>query len=118
MGVQLGAGVSTTVDQDRECTFKKGTTEVKVILAPTAPDVATATGYWDAERAQAPADLPIKDLSIFDRSGFGSGASVGVPVSALFVLKGTQAFDLYCGFPACGENPSVAAAELIAGRLP
>jgi hypothetical protein len=118
IGVKLGAGVSTTVDQDRECVFKKGLTEVKLILAPPAPDVATATGYWDAERAQAPADFQVKDLSVFDRSAFGSASGAGISISALFVLDGKQAFDVFCANPACGENASVAAAELVAGRLP
>jgi hypothetical protein len=120
IGVKVGAGVSTMVDQDRECTFKKGTTtEVKLILAPPASDVATATSYWDAERAQVPADFPpVKDISLFDRAAYGSGSAVGLSISALFVLHGTQAFDVYCGFPACGEDASVTAALLIGGRLP
>jgi hypothetical protein len=81
-------------------------------------DSATANAYWDAERAKFPAHLPITDLSLFDRSAYGSGSSVGVSVSAIFVLDGQSFFDLYCGFPACTQDASVAAAELIAGRLP
>ena len=118
MGKTLGAGVSTTADQDRVCTWKNGLSEVKLILAPPAPDVATADAYWDAERAQIPAELPVKDLSLFDRSLFGSGSAGDFSISALFVIDGTQFFDLYCGLPACSENASVSAAKLIAGRLP
>ena len=83
MGMKLGAGVSTAADPDRVCTFKKGLTEVKVILAPPAPDAATADAYWDAERSQVPANLPVKDLTLFDRSAFGAGSAGGSAQRAL-----------------------------------
>ena len=118
IGKQLGAGVSTTVGPDRVCTFKSGLTEVKLFLAPKAPDVTTATQYWDAERAQAPADIQINDIGGFTRAAYGSGSASGVSVSALFVIQGTYFFDLYCGFPACGETAEVAQATQIVGRLP
>lgn len=118
MGTKLSAGVSTMAGPDRVCTFKSGLTEVKLFLAPPAPDPATAQAYWDAARAEVPADLPVKDLKLFDRSAFGAGSAGGVSLSALFVIDGTNFFDLYCGFPACSETASVGAAELIAGRLP
>jgi hypothetical protein len=118
MGKTLGAGVSTTLDPDRVCTWKNGLSEVKLILAPPAPDVATAASYWDAERAQVPAEVHVKDLSMFDRSAYGSGSAGGLSLSALFVIDGNQFFDLYCGLPACSEKASAGAAELIAGRLP
>ena len=118
MGTKLGAGVSASLDPDRVCTFKSGLSEVKVILAPPAPDSATANAYWDAERAQAPADLPITDLTLFDRSAYGNGTTVGASVSALFVIKGQYFFDLYCGFPACTQAASISAAQLIGSRLP
>ena len=118
MGMKLGAGVSTTVDPDRVCTFKKGLTEVKLILAPPAPDTATADAYWDAERSQVPANLPVKDLKLFDRSAFGAGSAGGLSLSALFAIKGQYFFDLYCGLPGCSEDASVTAAQLIGGRLP
>jgi len=118
MGKTLSAGVSQALDPARACTFKSGTTEVKVILAPPAPDVATATSYWDAERAQVPAGVTVTDLTVFDRSAYSNGTPAGVPVSALFVIKGTYFFDLYCGFPACTQDASVTAAQLIVGRLP
>ena len=118
MGKKLGAGVSTTLDPDRVCTFKSGLTEVKLFLAPPAPDSATAQAYWDAARADVPAELPVKDLNLFDRAAFGAGSAGGLSLSALFVIDGQVFFDLYCGFPACTETASVAAAQLIAGRLP
>lgn len=118
MGKKLGAGVSTTVDQDRVCTFKSGLTEVKLILAPPAPDAATAQQYWDAERAKAPADLKINDFKLFDRAAYGAGSFSGLSISALFVIKGVYFFDLYCGFPRCTEIASATAASLIGGRLP
>jgi hypothetical protein len=118
MGKKLGAGVSTLVDQDRECTFRSGLSEVKLILAPPAPDAATAQAYWDAERAQAPAEIAIKDVKLFDRAAYGAGSAGGIPISALFVIKGTSFFDLYCGLPGCTETASAKAAQLIGDRLP
>jgi hypothetical protein len=105
-------------DQDRVCTWKTGTTEVKIILAPPAPDAATAKAYWDAERGQVPAGVSIHDVSGFDRAAYGSGGVSGYSVSALFVIQGTTFFDFYCGLESCTEAKSVAAAKLIVGRLP
>jgi hypothetical protein len=118
IGANVGPGVSSLVDQVRVCTFKKGTTEVKLFLAPLAPDAATAQAYWDAERAQVPADLPVADVPGFDRAAFGAGSAHGISISALFVIQGTQFFDLFCGFPGCTEGASVTAANLIVSRLP
>lgn len=118
MGAKLGTGVSSVADALRVCTFATGTSEVKIFLAPPAPDSATANAYWDTERAQVPADLPVTDLTLFDRSAFGDGSSIGAPVSALFAIKGQYFFDLYCGFPACTQAASITAAQLIGGRLP
>lgn len=118
IGKTVGAGVSATLDPDRVCTFKAGLSEVKLILAPPAPDVATATTYWDAEWSQVPAGVNVKDLTLFDRSAYSSGSAGGLSISALFVIDGTNFFDFYCGFPACSESASVAAAKMIAGRLP
>ena len=118
MGKTLSAGVTTTLDPDRVCTFRSGLTEVKVFLAPPAPDLATAQAYWDAARARVPASLPLTDLKLFDRSAFGAGSAGGVSLSALFVIDGTNVFELFCGFPACTQAASVGTAQLIAGRLP
>ena len=118
MGKSLGAGVSTTLDPDRVCTFKSGLSEVKVILAPAAPDAATAQGYWDSEQGQVPAGVHLKLLTYFDRSAYASGAAAGVSVSALFVISGKYFFDLYCGFPACTQSASIGGAQHIVGRLP
>jgi len=118
MGMKLGAGVSTSLDPDRVCTFKSGTSELKLILAPKAPDAATAKAYWDQERAQVPSEVKVTDLPDFDRAAYGSASVAGQSLSALFVIDGTQFFDLYCGFPACDQTKSLAAAKLIAGRLP
>ena len=119
MGKKLGAGVSTTADQLRVCTFKSGLTEVKLFVAPPAPDAKTAQDTWDAERAQVPANLPVNDVkNLFDRAAYGAGSAGGISLSALFVIKGTTFFDLYCGFPGCTEPASVTAATLIGGRLP
>jgi hypothetical protein len=117
IGTKLGAGVSTLVDHNRVCTFKSGLTELKVILAPRAPDSATAQGYWDAERARIAGDVPLKILTSFDRSAYGATSAGGTSLSALFVLDGLNAFDLFCAHPACGQGSSIGAAELIVGRF-
>jgi hypothetical protein len=119
MGKKLSAGVSATLDPDRVCTFKSGLTEVKLILAPPAPDAKTAQAYWDQKRSQVPAELTVADLNnVFDRAAFGSGSAGGVSLSALFVIQGTTFLDLYCGFPGCTVGASVTAAQAIVGRLP
>ena len=93
-------------------------TEVKLFLAPPAPDAATAQAYWDAERANAPTEIKINDFTLFDRAAYGAGSANGFSVSALFVIKGTSFFDLFCGFPACTEIASATAGQLIGDRLP
>jgi hypothetical protein len=110
--------VSTTLDPDRVCTFKSGLSELKLILAPKAPDADTAKAYWDEERSKVDAQVKVTDLPDFDRSAYGSASAAGQSLSALFVIDGTQFFDLYCGFPACDQTKSLAAAKLVAGRLP
>jgi hypothetical protein len=118
IGKKLGPGVGTTMGPNRACTFRSGPTVVRLVLAPPAPDLATAQYYWDAERARLPAGLPVKDLKLFDRAAFGAGSAGGLSVSALSVIDGTFFFDLSCALPGCTETASVAAAELIVGRLP
>lgn len=120
IGKTLGAGVSTTVNPDRVCTFKaaSGLTEVKLFLSPQAPDAATAQAYWDFARSQTPFAIAITDLTLFDRSAYGSGTSSGVSISALFAVKGQYGFDLFCGFPLCSQDASITAATLVGGRLP
>jgi hypothetical protein len=119
MGAKVGDGVSTVVDQDRVCTWKgSGLSEVKLFLAPKAPDAQTAQAYWDAAKAAQPADIKTADVPGFDRAAYGNGSSQGVSVSALFVIHGTWFFDLFCGFPACSVGNHVTAANLIVGRLP
>jgi hypothetical protein len=117
IGTKLGAGVSTLVDHNRVCTFKSGLAELKVILAPRAPDVATGQAYWDMERARVESDIPLKTLASFDRSAYGATSAGGVSLSALFVLDGLNAFDLFCAHPACSQGSSVGAAEHIVGRF-
>jgi len=118
VGVHLGTGVTTEVSPDRICTWKLGTTEVKLILAPPAPDAGTAQAYWDATTTQVPKGVTFATVPGFDRAAYGTGAVSGFSVSALFVIKGAQFFDFYCGLQACTEPASVTAANLIVGRLP
>jgi hypothetical protein len=120
MGKKLGAGVSTTVGPDRVCTFKSGLSEVKVFITPPAssPDVANA--FYDEARSTAPEGVKIDDITIapYARAGYGTGTAAGAPVSGLVVVDGNLGFEVYCGFPACSENASAAAAALVGGRLP
>jgi hypothetical protein len=118
MGKALGAGVSAPVGPARECTFKSGLTEVKLILAAPAPDAATAQAYWDAAQVQIPQGITLANVPGFDRAAYGTGSAGGLSASAMFVIKGSQFFDVYCGFPACTPAASVTAAQLIVGRLP
>lgn len=118
MGKALGAGVSTTVDPDRDCTFKSGLTEVKLILAPAAPDATTAQHYWDLGRNDVPAGVSFTELTSFDRSAYGSGSAGGISFSALFVISGKYFFDLVCAYPGCSQGASIGGAQHIVGRLP
>src|SRR5689334_11814526 len=54
VGAKLGAGVSAQLGSGRVCTWKAGTTEVKIILPPPAADAATAQAYWDAAQVDVP----------------------------------------------------------------
>lgn len=117
-GSPLGDGVMTQLDPDVVCTWKSGLSEIKLILAPPAPDAATAQAYWDAATAQVPAGVKFVSLTNFDKSAYFNGSSAGVSVSALFVIQDRWFFDLYCGFPACSQVASLGGAEHIVGRLP
>jgi hypothetical protein len=119
VGATLGAGSPTLVDQNRVCTWKTGTTEVKLILAPPAPDATTAQNDWDAAAQDIPNGVTVNAIGqIGDRAAYGTGGASGFSVSAMFVIKGAQFFDFYCGLKACTEAASVIAANLIVGRLP
>jgi hypothetical protein len=118
MGKALGPGVSDVLDPDRVCTFKSGLSEVKLILAPPAPDLATATAYWDAQALQVPPGVTVVNLTAFDRSAYFSATVAGNSLSALFVISGKYFFDLYCGFPSCSQGAELGGAAHIVGRLP
>lgn len=118
IGVKLAAGKDVLVDQDRECVFESGATRVSIILAPPASDPATAQGYWDYERSKVPDGVVVADLNnLWDRAAYGMGSVAGASISALFVLDGTQAFDLYCQFPACSVGASVTGGYIVDGHL-
>ncbi len=119
MGKSLGAGVSSTLESLRVCTFKSGTTEVKVFLTAPATDAAAANAFYDDARANANG-LTIDDISIppYARAGYGNGTAQGAPVSGLVVVDNNVGFEVYCGFPACSENASALAATLVGSRLP
>ena len=67
-----------------------------------------------------PAAVVIDDISIppYARAGYGNGSAQGVSVSGLVVVDGNVGFEVFCGFPACGETASATAAALIGSRLP
>jgi hypothetical protein len=66
-----------------------------------------------------PAGVTVDDVSgVGDLASYGMGSSAGLSLSALFVLKGSQVFDLYCQLPGCSETASLTAGLLIVGRLP
>jgi hypothetical protein len=115
-GVTLGAGTSTVVGSLRVCTFAAGTTEVKIFLAALT-DPAAAQAYYDTEKAQVPAEFQVTDLpGFFDRAAIGRTSAVSI--SGIFVLDGSNFFELYCGLPACSDDALKSGATLIGGRLP
>jgi hypothetical protein len=72
-----------------------------------------------AERrsAQVPAEFQITDLpGFFDRAAIGRTSAVSI--SGIFVLDGSNFFELYCGLPACPDDALKSGATIIGGRLP
>jgi hypothetical protein len=119
IGIKLGAGKVVALENGSQCIFESGATRVSLILVPPAPDATTAQAYYDAARSQVEAKIKIDDVTgVGDRASYGTGSSGGLSISALFVLKGTQGFDLYCQLPGCTEIASLTEAQLIVGRLP
>ena len=127
IGTKLPAGISEVVAPARVCTFRAGTREVRLFLWPPAPDVDTAKAYYDAARAEALSKLPTEfpgvqihqaDLTLFDRSAYVSGSGSIGSVSAIYVVDGKQAFEIFCALAACSQNALQGGATLVAGRLP
>ena len=127
IGTKLPAGISEVVAPARVCTFRAGTREVRLFLWPPAPDADTAKAYYDAARAEALSKLPTEfpgvqvhqaDLTLFDRSAYVSGSGSIGSVSAIYVVDGTQAFEIFCALAACSVDALTGGATLVAGRLP
>lgn len=127
IGTKLPAGVSESAAPARVCTFRAGTREVRLFLWPTASDVDTAKAYYDAARAEALSRLPTEfpgvqvheaDLTLFDRSAYVSGSGSIGSVSAIYVVDGTHAFEIFCALAACSQDALTGGATLVAGRLP
>ena len=116
--VQLGAGKRQVADPDTICTWAKGTSEVKVFLtAPTTP--AAAKAYYEAHKSEIPAGAHITELpTFFDGSVIAKGSTPVGTIGGIFVIDGSNFFELYCGLPACSDNALKGGAQLIAGRLP
>ena len=117
IGVALGPGKRQVADPDTICTWAKGMTEVKVFLtAPTTP--AAAKAYYEAHKSEIPAGARITELpDFFDGSVIAKGTTIGT-IGGIFVIDGSNFFELYCGLPACSDDALKGGAQLIAGRLP
>jgi hypothetical protein len=118
IGVTLGPGKHQIVNPDSICTYAKGTTEVKIFLTPpTTPEAAKA--YYEAHKSEIPAGAHITELpSFFDGSLIAKGSLPSGTIGGIFVIDGTNFFELYCGMPACSDDALKGGAQLIAGRLP
>ena len=118
IGVALGPGKRQVADPDTICTWAKGTTEVKVFLtAPTTP--AAAKAYYEAHKSEVPAGAQLTELpTFFDGSVIAKGPTPAGTIGGIFVIDGTNFFELYCGLPACTDDALKSGAQLIAGRLP
>jgi hypothetical protein len=118
IGATLGPGKRQVADPDTICTWAKGTTEVKVFLtAPTTP--AAAKAYYEAHKSEVPEGAHLTELpDFFDGSVIAKGATPIGTIGGIFVIDGTNFFELYCGIPACSDDALKGGAQLIAGRLP
>ena len=118
IGVALGPGKRQVADPDTICTWAKGTTEVKVFLtAPTTP--AAAKAYYEAHKSEIPAGAHITELpDFFDGSVIAKAVLPSGTIGGIFVIDGSNFFELYCGMPACSDDALKGGAQLIAGRLP
>jgi hypothetical protein len=118
IGVTLGPGKQQIVGSLNVCTYAKGVTEVKIFVAPPT-DPAAAKDYYESNKAQVPAGTLLTELpDFYDGSVIARSSLPGVAISAIFVLDGSNFFELYCGFPACNDEGLQGGAQLIAGRLP
>ena len=118
IGVALGPGKRQVADPDTICTWAKGTTEVKVFLtAPTTP--AAAKAYYEAHKSEVPEGAHLTELpDFFDGSVIAKGSLPIGTIGGIFVIDGSNFFELYCGLPACSDDALKGGAQLIAGRLP
>ncbi|HEV8402601.1 MAG TPA: hypothetical protein VGQ31_06160 [Candidatus Limnocylindrales bacterium] len=117
IGVKLGPGKIEVVTPDTVCTWAKGTTKLKIFLAPPTDPVA-AKAYYEAHKAEIPAGGKITELpTFFDGSLIGSATLPIGTISGIFVLEGNHFFELYCEIPACSDKNLMDGATLIDGRL-
>lgn len=118
IGAALGPGKRQVADPDTICTWAKGTTEVKVFLTPpTTP--AAAKAYYEAHKSEVPEGAHLTELpDFFDGSVIAKGTLPTGTIGGIFVIDGTNFFELYCGMPACSDDALKGGAQLIAGRLP
>ena len=54
----------------------------------------------------------------FDGSVIAKGPTPAGTIGGIFVIDGSNFFELYCGLPACSDDALKGGAQLIAGRLP
>jgi hypothetical protein len=113
IGVALGPGKRQVADPDTICTWAKGTTEVKVFLtAPTTP--AAAKAYYEAHKSEVPEGGQLTELpDFFDGSVIAKGSLPVGTIGGIFVIDGSNFFELYCGMPACSDDALKGGAQLI-----
>ena len=117
IGVTLGAGKHQIVSPDTVCTYAKGVTEVKVFLTPPTDPVA-ARAYYESHKSEIPPQAHITELPTFYDGAVIARASLPIgTISGIYVLKGTNFFELYCALPACSDDALMSGAQLVAGRL-
>jgi hypothetical protein len=117
IGATLGPGKLEQVGPDMVCTWAKGTTKLKIFLAPPTDPVA-AKAYYEAHKSEIPTGAVISELpNLFDGSLIASGKTPIGTLDGIFVLDKNEFFELYCEFPACDGQKLMDGANVIAGRL-
>lgn len=117
IGAKLGAGTLETVSPDKVCTWAKGTTKLKIFLAPPTDPVA-AKAYYDAHKGEIPPGAVVTEYpNLYNGSLIAKASLPFGTISGIFVLDGNHFFELYCEVPACSDQNLMDGAAVIHGRL-
>ena len=117
IGAKLGPGTLETITPDKVCTWAKGTTKLKIFLAPPTDPVA-AKAYYDAHKSEIPPGAVITEYpNLYNGSLIAKAALPFGTVSGIFVLDGNHFYELYCEVPACSDQNLMDGAGVIHGRL-